>query len=215
MTNIQGDSVSRRSLLADAAFVVPTILLGPALLSSCSSDQRGEEKTASPGFLDAVADIVIPATSTPGAKEMKVGAFMERAFRHGLFGGDADTAGNLEEALGAITPGKDFMRSSPAARLAAVKDLDAATFSRPTAVAASSALQIGTSPAGKVDAPTEPEPNRLWRLAKNAIMVGYYMSEGGASQELRYEIVPGRFDPDIPFRPGDTYLSNNWNANNG
>lgn len=208
-------ALSRRGLLTSAAIALPVIALAPMLLSGCSSENADVAKTASAGFLDAVADIVIPATNTPGAKAVKVGDYMDRAFQHGLFGGDANTAGALEEVLGQRVPGGAFMKGSPAQRLAAVTALDKETFSRPTAVVAPSALQIGTSPAGSIAAPTEPEPNRLWRIAKNAIMVGYYMSEVGASQELRYELVPGRFDPDIPYKPGDKYLSNNWMANNG
>lgn len=219
-------NVSRRRFLATAAIAVPTLAGGGAFLSACSSGGSDEAvKLASPGFLDMVADMVIPRTATPGARDMKVGAYLERAFQHGLFLGDETTGAALESELDARVPAGNFMKATGAARLKALQELDAQTFARPAppagAVAAwaggasAPAAQIGTSTAGSISAPAEPPAHRLWRSAKNAIMVGYYMSEAGASQELRYEIVPGRFDPDIPYKPGDTYLSNNWMANGG
>jgi hypothetical protein len=40
--------------------------------------------------------------------------------------------------------------------------------------------------------------------------MGYYTSEIGASQELQYQLVPGRFDPDLPVKPGDRAWSSDW-----
>lgn len=218
--------VSRRRFLTTAAIAVPALAGGSALLSGCSSGGgSGAVRVASAGFLDTIAEMVIPRTNTPGARDMKVGAYMERAFAHGLFGGDEHTGGALEAVLDKRVPSGVFMKASEPARLTALKSLDTETFARkvPPAAAltasaggsAAPAAQIGSSTAGTISAPPEPEANRLWRTAKNAITVGYYMSEGGASRELQYELVPGRFDPDIPYKPGDTYLSNNWMANGG
>jgi hypothetical protein len=40
--------------------------------------------------------------------------------------------------------------------------------------------------------------------------MGYYCSEIGSSKELRYELAPGRFDPDVVVRPGDKAFMNEW-----
>ena len=40
--------------------------------------------------------------------------------------------------------------------------------------------------------------------------MGYYTSEAGATQELRYTLVPGRWDPDVPLKPGDRGSSSDW-----
>jgi len=55
----------------------------------------------------------------------------------------------------------------------------------------------------------EPSP---WKTIKALILVGYYTSEAGASQELRYELVPGRWDADIPLSPSDRAWSSDWTA---
>ena len=39
-------------------------------------------------------------------------------------------------------------------------------------------------------------------------MVGYYTSEAGASKELIYDLVPGRFDPDIPVTAATRAMEN-------
>ena len=49
-----------------------------------------------------------------------------------------------------------------------------------------------------------------WRLVKGLILTGYYTCEAGGSQELRYEPVPGRFDPAVPVTPGYRGYSNDW-----
>jgi hypothetical protein len=43
--------------------------------------------------------------------------------------------------------------------------------------------------------------------------MGYYTSEAGATQELRFQPVPARFDADIPFEPGQPALMNDWYGN--
>jgi hypothetical protein len=41
-------------------------------------------------------------------------------------------------------------------------------------------------------------------------LLGYYSSEPGATQELRYELVPGRFDPDVPVTAETRSYSSDW-----
>ena len=57
---------------------------------------------------------------------------------------------------------------------------------------------------------TLPEALRQWPRLKGLILIGYYTSEIGASQELRYILVPGHFDPDVPLEPGDRAWSSDW-----
>ena len=59
--------------------------------------------------------------------------------------------------------------------------------------------------------PPPPVPSP-WRRLKALILTGYYTSEAGASRELQYELVPGRFDPDLPLHPGDRAWSSDWTA---
>jgi hypothetical protein len=40
-----------------------------------------------------------------------------------------------------------------------------------------------------------------YRDFKRLLLTGFYFSEAGATQELRYELVPGVWEPSIPITP--------------
>ncbi len=41
----------------------------------------------------------------------------------------------------------------------------------------------------------------FFRILKDYTMVGYFLSETGATQALAYERVPGGFQGDLPLKP--------------
>jgi len=53
------------------------------------------------------------------------------------------------------------------------------------------------------EAPAEEEATPFFNTFKELTVAGYYTSEIGATEELRWSAVPGRFDADIPFADGD------------
>ena len=53
-----------------------------------------------------------------------------------------------------------------------------------------------------------------WPKLKALIVYGYYTSEGGASQELTYNLVPGRWDGDVDYVPGTPASANDWTGMN-
>jgi len=134
-------------------------------------------------LLREVAQLVIPRTATPGAGEVGVGAFVLLALAHGLEGTKSrDHAAWLQSALGA-----GFLAQPLARRQAALAELDRRAF------------------ASEADA-------QPWLAIKRLILLGYYTSQTGGSQELRYEHVPGRWDPDLPLKPTDRAFSSDWSA---
>src|SRR5262245_49763122 len=112
------NSISRRSML-----IAATALPVWPLLESCR-----DRAALAEDFFDAVADIVIPRTGTPGAKDVGAGAYLQRAFAHGLFGAGDDMAQALRRILDARTPGENFMAAAPGVRLATLSALDSETF---------------------------------------------------------------------------------------
>ena len=143
--------------------------------------------TASPHqlLLRHVCQIVIPRTDTPGAGDTGVAEFVVLACAHGLEGATNEHLAWLDHAVG-----KDFTSLNVAKQAEIVGALDRAAF-----------------PAGPP--PQSPSP---WRTIKALILTGYYTSETGASKELQYELVPGRFDADLPLHPGDRAWSSDWTA---
>ncbi len=139
-------------------------------------------------FMDEVAETILPATKTPGAKAAKVGAFMalmvtdtytaaeQATFRAGM--------ARIEEACKAAH-GHGFMQASAAERLAVLTPMDQEQFTA-------------------MKAPRKPDdPKPAFRLIKELVLLGYFTSEIGYKQAMRYIETPGRFDPCVPYKKGD------------
>ncbi len=46
-------------------------------------------------------------------------------------------------------------------------------------------------------------PVHFFRMMKQVALFGYFTSEIGATQAMRYVETPGRYDPCAPYKPGD------------
>lgn len=188
--------LGRRHLLR-SGLVIGAAALSPLSIWGCvKNGDRGSASERQRAVLDVVADIVIPMTDTPGAKAVQVPAFVELALHHGLEDtGDVAAPGAppdngylrwLETTLDAAADG-DFVKAAPPTQFQALSRVDSATY----------AAGAGPSP---------------WKAIKALILTGYYTSEAGASQELQYELVPGRWDGDVPFPADYRSFSNDWTA---
>lgn len=136
-------------------------------------------------LLNAVADITIPPTDTPGAVAVGVPAFVKEAVAVSLAGAEPDLIERLAGELDAA--GEDHFADLPPARQAAVLTRhDKRCFS-----------------------PSAPK-DTAWPTVKKLILMGYYSSEVGASKELRYELDRGGFTADMPLQHGDRAFFNNW-----
>ncbi len=195
---------SRRSFLGAATLVAlhATAPSGAEVLRRLDSNEEPPPHCRM--LMRMVADLVIPDTDTPGAGAIGVGDFVLVGLAHGLEGtrlppkaelaadpsfapyiradGSLDHAGWLEGALG-----QDWLTLTPARRHDKLAALDASAFNG--------------------DAKSAP-----WRAIKALILTGYYTSEVGGSQELNYELVPGRFDPKVPVTPETRAYSSDWTA---
>jgi len=47
-------------------------------------------------------------------------------------------------------------------------------------------------------------PAHYFRQMKELTLFGYFTSEIGCAQAMRYRETPGRFDPCVPYTPGET-----------
>jgi len=195
---------------------------GDALLAGCGVDRTAVENAAFSAdeiaFLDEVADTILPETSTPGAKAVQTGAFMalmvtdsydeseQRVFREGM------TA--IDEACQAAH-GVSFVEATPEQRLAVLEAIDReqkeySDARREEARNRSLAWlndqrqegATGTD-AGPATAVTTDPPAHYFRMMKELALLGYFTSEIGCTQAQRYIEAPGRFDPCVPYQPGE------------
>lgn len=160
-------------------------LAASAFLWGCAKDeQQITLSTAQMKILSQVCDRVIPRTDTPGAVDVGVHTFVAIAFAHGLAGtGDPESpSAPPENDYGAWL--EKSIGNDPAATLPRI---DAAAFA-------------------------EGSPPSPWKTIKGLILTGYFTSEAGATKALRYELIPGRFDPDLPLDPAAKSWASDWTA---
>ena len=220
----------REAVLRVSALLGGAALIGGnALLTGCRDDSGDKSITGSfapftadeIAFLDEVADTILPATSTPGAKAAQTGAFMalivtdsysladQKAFREGME--------KLNERSREMNKAP-FMETTPQQRLSLLEVLDreqktdadtrredqkkkkeAEKFlTDQRQEAAADAPDAAAAPAITAD-----PPRHYFRMMKELALLGYFTSEIGATQALRYTETPGRYDPCVPYTPGE------------
>ena len=141
----------------------------------------------------AMAELILPQTGTPGAKAVRVNEFIERIvaewysdedrarFLAGLAGVDARTQ-NLFK--------KNFVDVSPEQQSEILRALgDEMTLATEA---------LAKAPRGYRGADPEPEDN-FYFMFRQLTLTGYFTSEAGFTQQLREEIIPGRFDGCFPI----------------
>ncbi len=186
--------MNRREALSSVALLLGgSIIGGEMFLSGCTNADKKIGATGlnfSPddiSFLDEVGETILPATDTPGAKEVKIGEFMHTIVRDCYEPANQqiflDGMGKLNEASKKMN-GKTFLESTPAERKTLLVDLDK---EQKTYMAAKKAT----------------DPSHYFRMMKELTIWGYFTSEPGATKALRYVAVPGRFEGCIPYNKGD------------
>jgi hypothetical protein len=192
------------ALLGGVAFVGGKRLLAACERASFPLQEAtlGEFTAKDIAFLDEIAETILPETKTPGAKAAKTGAFMalmvtdcyrpaqQNTFREGMRKVD-DAARKAH--------GVPFMEATPAQRLAVLVTLD---HEQKRVMDAREAANHRTQ--GLALAPVDDrEPAHYFRMMKELALLGYFTSEVGCTQAQRYIESPGRFDPCIPYIPGE------------
>jgi hypothetical protein len=160
----------------------------------------GEFTAGDIAFLDEVAETILPATKTPGAKAAKTGAFMalmvtesyhaaeRKVFREGMT--------KLDDAMRQAN-GHSFLQATPAQRLALLTIVDR----EQKRVMDSRKAALDARDAAATIEP--PPPAHYFRMMKELALLGYFTSEIGCTQAMHYVESPGRFDPCVPYAPGD------------
>jgi hypothetical protein len=199
---------NRREFIGAAALVALAAGIPAAAVRLTDLDAEDLPDEAQRRLIAQVCQIVLPRTGTQGAGDVGVGDFVILALAHGLdatkaamasaqvpnFAGHARRDGSLRyldwlEAELDAKAGGYWLGRPLQAQKDALSSLDAASYPPPG--------QDGFFP---------------WQKIKGLILTGYYTSEEGASHELRFELTPGRFDSDLPLKPGTIALSSDWNA---
>jgi hypothetical protein len=138
-------------------------------------------------FLDEVAETILPKTNTPGAKDAQVGTFMTTIVRDCYTPADQkvflDGMQKLDDASKKKN-GKSFLDSTPDQRHGLLVDLD---------------KEAKDYAATK----KKDDPTHYFRMMKELTLWGYFTSEPGATEALRYVAVPGRYEGCVDYKKGE------------
>lgn len=142
--------------------------LSSAVLQGCSPTSKNTLLTLSNAqfdVVDALSEVIIPTTDTPGAKAANVAGFIDSALKNAF----------LSEERSAFLEGLDQFINK-------VKSENSADFaSLSTADQETHVKQIAET------------GGQFWHMLKRMVLVGYFTSEIGATQALDYIPVPGPY----------------------
>jgi len=189
------EAISRVALLMGGALSAPTML---AFLEGCKSANETSTGISFPfsadrqALVSEVAEIIIPKTDTPGAKDAKVGEFIEKMLKECYAEKDQSSFNKGMDEL----EKKDFMKASPAEQTKILKEMETA--------ARSESAKAGEEKKKYTEAGKEYTDAGVpfFQLVKELTLLGYFTSEVGATQALEYVAVPGRYDGCIDLKPG-------------
>jgi hypothetical protein len=183
--------MNRRDALKNVAILMGGTVVGAqAFLSGCKSADRSVNDLffeSEIDLLDEIAETIIPTTDTPGAKDAKVGSFMammvvdcyeekdQKSFKEGLdkIKSSFKDKYNKEFIKGSKEEKKEFLT---------LLDEEQKSF---------------------MNLKTPDQHAHYFRMMKELTLLGYFSSEIGSTQALRYVEVPGRYDACIPYTKGD------------
>lgn len=210
--------MDRRELLKMIAALTGGAVIGADfLLAGCKNPSAGTaihftEKDIA--FLDEVAETILPATDTPGAKAAQVGRFMtvivtdcyeeadQKAFYHGIQQLDAASRKMFQ---------KTFMNVSAEDRhqLLLAIDKEAREYQKKKSEfdKEQNEKEKTEQEKGNKDFKKEKMPSHYFTMMKQLTIWGYFTSREGITKALRYVPVPGRYEGCIDYKKGDKLFS--------
>ncbi|MBC8037055.1 MAG: gluconate 2-dehydrogenase subunit 3 family protein, partial [Rhizobiales bacterium] len=167
-------TISRRDALARLALIMGGAIIGSETFlrgSPLAGKAVSANFTAADiALLDEIGDTIIPATDTPGAKATGIGAFMVMMVNecyddahHAVFNSGLIKVNDASRAKF----GQNFTALSSAQRTALLNELDAEQYRHQATK-------------------TKDTPAHYFRMMKQLTLLGYFTSEIGATQALRF-----------------------------
>lgn len=175
--------MNRREALQRTAVVLGGAIIGAdVFLSGCTTSRESHYsfQTEDLVLLNEIAEIILPATSdSPGAKAANVAAFMQTIVTDCYTSSDKETFFNgltslREEATRVFK--NDFISLSATEKQSLLE---------------------------KIDKKAADEDEHYFSMLKQLTLWGYFSSEIGVTQALRYEPIPGRYDGCVPYKAGE------------
>ena len=193
-------------LFTGAVFIVFTPVLLSLLASSTANAATWKAESFSPELQHIVTrlvDVILPGSTTPGALDVNVPQFIDKVYgklfsvteRQNFSAGADAFAGRFEQVFGhrVMDGGGDEFQQL----LAGYFNLSEQERNRIFAEQDKNLADI---------APADRDVYLIYRFllsVRENTLFGYFTSEIGYTQAMRYAETPGRFEPCVPFTPGE------------
>lgn len=186
-----------------------------AFLSGCKtkSNSTTDWTTEDVAYLNEIGETILPRTTTPGAKDANVGQFMtvmvndcyeeadQKAFREGL------------EKLNAASDKKftkNFMSLTAQQRTDLLTEIDREAKDYQKKVWEHNNNQNKREKEemakGNTNYKKEHMAPHYFTMMKQLTLLGFFTSEPGMTQAVRYQPVPGRYEGCVPYKKGDKVI---------
>ena len=174
------DAIKRTAMLMGGVLFAPTIA---GVLKGCTpSTEKWTPvlfNAAEADLTRKLADTIIPATDTPGAVDVGIPGFIEKMVKE-IFSEEqrSDFLFGLThfDSLCQREKGRSFVELSEEERLEFASDINREAIEN-----------------------EESEGPQFFLIFKELTLVGFFTSEVGATQVLKYEPTPGYYDGCVPF----------------
>jgi hypothetical protein len=162
----------RRAFLRGASVLLGSASLGQVMSAFAAGPRKATFFSESElSVVRALVDVILPATDSPAASAADTHYFIDLALP-----ACASPAAQKTFRAGLAEMSSGFANLAPAAQIAQLKAR------------------------AQKDMPLEYEQS-FFRILKDYTLVGYFLSEVGATQALAYIRVPGGYQGDLPLAP--------------
>lgn len=198
-----------------------SILLGGAVIGADAFLTGCKTKTGSTtdwttedvAYLDEIAETILPRTSTPGAKDAKVGQFMtvmvndcyeeadQKAFREGMDKLNDASKKKFDKSFMAITPEQ---RNGLLVEI----EKEAMEFQKKVSEfnAKEAKKEQEETAKGNMKYVKQHMAPHYFTIMKQLTLLGFFTSKEGMTQAVRYLPVPGRYEGCVPYKKGDKLI---------
>jgi hypothetical protein len=192
--------MKRRDALARVAFMMGGTLSAPTVLAFLEGCTTATETATGSSFafseeqltlVSEVAELIIPKTDTPGAKDAKVGEFIQLMLRDCYKPEDQKS---FNEGIARLEK-EGFLKSSEAEQTALLTALEKDA----KEISAQVTEERNKAKEAKKDFQEPGVP--FFRLMKELTLLGYFTSEVGATQALEYLPIPGKYEGCVDLTP--------------
>lgn len=222
--------MNRRQAVQKVALLMGGTVLGAELFIQTGCKTTPKKEAAEAGaevlpdfftkdeiaYLDEIAETILPKTTTPGAKDARVGEFMNVMVRDCYTPQDQQV---FKEGLGTIEKlskekyKNGFMQMQPQQRTELLTALDKEAKEYTNAddyKAKQAALEKEENAKDSVERTKgnfgyskARMSKHYFSMMKELTLLGFFTSEPGATKALRYSAVPGKYDGCMPYQKGD------------